>query len=230
MIKNEMIDEVSHRSTDSEESVRIEICELKYPTFDDCLLDDDIRIDATCYSIFDLFKSLIDIINHFTQMFEKLLTTNTNDIIVSFKLYELNFINVLVYSYMIKRKLELMCMLLQKKERVFIEKFHTSSDPGEILSEICRNDIIRNIIHSEVEDVSTLHAIIINELQGETVIMDKTTNPAICLIGITLKYVKVIFERLIVHIENLLTSKSEIILIELLSDVCGLILLLDYQD
>lgn len=229
-----------------------QLSDLKYCTFDDINMDDQLKSDISYENLINDFKSTRDVLIHYRSIYSNLLVLNPHNIIYSFKKYKLNFINFNINAFLLLRQLDLMSYVLKLKFEhsddisfEFETNFLNTKISNEYL-EIVKNEYynksiddlilqwtgdenLKKIIFDEVDDISEIRETFSKGIECENFILsfiDKNKySPSICGIGVLIKYLKMILERSICNIEILSNSITEEIMLDFFQDCCKVELL-----
>jgi hypothetical protein len=219
---------------------------IKYPTFDDNLMDDQLKNDVTYETLMEDFKSVNnDIIPYFQHTYKKFIIDNPFNIIANFKLYELSYPKFFVFSFVLKRQLDLMSYLIKIKFEnsqpegnsinaysdqaidEIIKKEYLNSSVDEIILLIFSDEAFKKVVDNDVDiptgnDGDKYHqfkTIVEKGLEDEKCLLSIKDAPSICGIDIALKYMKIILERCIVSMQKLTNEIQEVPMIEYFQDV-----------
>jgi hypothetical protein len=225
-----------------------QLSDLKYCTFDDITMDDQLKSDISYEILINDFKSTRDILIHYRTIYSNLLVQNPHNIIYSFKKYKLNFINFNINAFLLLRQLDLMSYVLKLKfehsddinldsENIFqsqseitnefleiIKKEYNNKGIDDLILQWTGDENLKKIIFEEVEDMVEIRETFYKGIEYEKFILsfvDKNKNsPSICGIGVLLKYLKMILERSVYNIEILSNTITEEIMLDFFQDCC----------
>jgi hypothetical protein len=220
---------------------QFQLAEIKYPTFDNALIDDELKTDITYEILINDFKAIFDLLEHYRNIFTDVLITNPGNLIASFKIYNLNFLIFHINGYLIKRQVELISYLIKIKfEHNDEEKMKESSLYELIKSEFenktvddllltwSSNETFRKHFFDNVENILEIREVFARELEQEKFLIEIALNseetPSICGIGVFLKYLKLILLTAIGNVNNLDGSASEEGMLDFFQDVLFYIL------
>lgn len=209
-----------------------QISDLKYPTFDNNIIDDQLKTEITYEIFLNDMKSVVDIISSYLNSFTSLLVSNTNNIVESFKSYKLSFIQFHINAFFLERELELMSMVFKLKYEYInadqsafmniIRNKYGKCNVDEVIEQWSQNETYRKLICYEIDDISEVREIFEKRLENEMFMLEYThedkPTPAVCVSGILVKYLRFILERSLINMDFLKEKITEEILLDFFQD------------
>ena len=224
-----------------------QISELKYATFDDIAIDDQLKSDITYEILMNDFKSVSDILFHYRSIYSSLLLENPHNIIYSLKKYGLKFINFNINAFLLQRQLDLMSYVIKIKfeyvDEIYInlennlnneistneyieiiKKVYYGKSLDDLIMEWTSDESLKKVIFEEVDDMVEIREIFSKGIESESFILKYVNKniptPSICGIGVLLKYLRMILEKAIANIQIMSNSFTEDMMLNFFQDCC----------
>lgn len=203
--------------------------DFKYPTFDDPMMDDELKKDITYIGLMTDIHSVVNLLDYFQDFYSSLLKNNPHNILDSFRKSNLNCVCFSVFALLIKRVIVLMNYLLtikfenkndidvnsDKKEAIELE--YINVDKEQLINTILNNNVFIPLLGED--EIKEIREIFNEGFKKEKVILDCTVSPSICGIGVGVKYLKVALEQVIMDIQLLSDKKVEDTILDFFQNV-----------
>lgn len=202
-----------------------QISDIKYPTFDDNNIEDQIRSEITFDTLNGDVNSLIELLLYFEKAFLQLLTSsNKQNVLKIFGKYSLNHINFIAYSVLSRRQITLIFYLIKLFDKndmellKLIEEEYRIVTVEKIVEEIFSITSILEI-KKENEEFLEIFNIVKKNLEDEKKILSVEVKPSICGISISFKFLKSIVEKTILNLNKLQIVITEENIVDFLHQV-----------
>jgi hypothetical protein len=195
------------------------LTDYKYATFDDPIMNNQLKTDITYDNLLCDIQSVLDLQKHCHKLYSNLILNNTNNILDSFEKYKININNINVYIQLLHRMNYLIGRLIQAK---FSKEEDISTIEYEIKEnyiEINEDNVIEQIVKDQKE-VKDEHINLIKQgLEKEKTLININKSPSICGIGVAMKYYKILIEEFCMNLQIVTEQPTEEKLLDFFSHV-----------
>ena len=199
-----------------EENKGYQLSDIKYPNFDDKIIDDQLKNEITYEILNGDINSIIELLIYFEKSFIELFSQNKKKEIVDiFTKYSLNYPNFILYSSLSRRKITLMSFLIKLKFEgndveilKTIEEEYKTIEIQKITKEFY---VLIELLKLSEEHLhlADINELIEKDLINEKIILLAENIPSICGICVCIKFLKSIIEKAILDIQKLIFEFKE---------------------
>jgi len=204
--------------------------DIKFPTFHDNNIGQQLREDISFDHLTDDINSIIELLLYFEKAFLSLLKSNNKaHILTILAKYSLNHVNFIAYSVLSRRQITLVFYMIKLKYEGAnnnllnaIETEYKNADPHKIIEEIYT--LISTLeINKDDEVFSQVESLVKKNIENEGQIYESECKPSIVGISIAMKFFKTIIEIAISDINQLHHLIKEEVVINFLHTVLYLL-------
>ncbi len=195
--------------------------DIKFPTFDDKIIDTELSYEVTMESLFNDIHSSIHILLEYEKMFDTLfIEDKKNDILACFQTNNLNYLAFKLVPTVLRRHINLITCLIKLYDKKKDTEINEINKHIETDYEISESKIKENIMDSLVANSKTklskdqqteLNELMNKYLENENYILTKLRNHKTSITGmsVSLKFLKVITNKTIESLEIIRNNHTE---------------------
>jgi hypothetical protein len=208
MTDNNVSLQVEDNTNIEEEKEGIQLNDIKFPSFDDVLVDDHVKYE------FKLENILMDLENSYAQLeqygihFENIITKNKHEILKHFDFYKLNYLVFRANSLILKHEIHLMSYMLQiifeqkeEKRNKLLSEMEKDYNENTLEELIMKEQLIKERCVSEENKRDILDTIKKGQ-EWEKIIKNSKKRPSISHLSILVKYLSSVLEALIFNVKT----------------------------